>query len=64
MEKTAILVFEFDRSNFEGLKFDFICDEKYLTIQKSSLEAVEWFKNYTGQDPISVKQVSKYPSRS
>lgn len=57
------IIKDFNRSAFKGLRFEFVCDGKYLTIQENPEKAIEWFKSFTGQEPLEVRQVSKYPAR-
>jgi len=56
-------VVEYNREGYEGCKFDFLCNDKFLTTQKNSKLASDWFKDFTGYEPKTIKQVSKYPSR-
>jgi hypothetical protein len=54
---------EFDRTAFKGLKFEFICDSKFLTIAESPSQAINQFVKFYGFQPENVKQVSRYPAR-
>jgi hypothetical protein len=59
----TIKITEFDRTVFKGLKFEFICDSKFLTIAENPNEAIDAFYRFYGFQPKNVKQVSRYPAR-
>jgi hypothetical protein len=54
---------EYNRAGWKGFKFDFVCDDKYLTNQKNPAAAARWFLSFTGRAALTITQVSRYPSR-
>lgn len=58
---------EYDRSKFEGFKFEFVINGtfgKLLAITTTSQEAISEYVDFFGVQPTECKQVSKYPTRN
>jgi hypothetical protein len=58
---------QFDRSKFEGFKFDFVLNGtfgKLLAITTTPQEAILEYVDFFGVEPTDCKQVSKYPARN
>ncbi len=53
---------EYDRSGFEGMKFQFVCDDNFLTVQETPQQAIQHFIDFNGHEPKTVMQSSRYPS--
>jgi hypothetical protein len=57
---------EYDRSKFQGFKFDFKLNGQYgkfLAITETPQQAIAEYVDFFGAKPTECKQVSKYPTR-
>jgi len=58
---------QFDRSKFQGHKFDFVLNGKrgkFLAITETPEQAIQEYIEFYNVKPTECKQVSRYPSRA
>ncbi len=66
-QETMTIITEFNRSKFEGFKFEFVLNGifgKFLSIATTPQEAILEYVDFFGVQPNDCKQVSKYPTRN
>jgi hypothetical protein len=59
-------IIQFDRSKFQGFKFDFVLNGQYgkfLAITETPEQAIQEYIEFYNVKPTECRQLSKYPTR-